>query len=138
MKRMLCAASLAAVVLGLAAISSNAQGPKPEEETIKSIMKKLHAKDKGHVNVAKAAVAANPVDWEAVEKAAKPIEALGKAMGKLDPPKGDKEDYVKLCKDYTEKATALLTAAKDKKQPEAQKAVEALSKSCMKCHQGHK
>ena len=138
MKRMLGAAGLMAVVLGLAAISSSAQDPQEPPDSIKSIMKALHAKDKGHLNQAKAALKASPVDWAAVEKAAQPIETLSKALPALEPPQGDQEDYVRQCQAYTTQATALLTAARAKDQAAARKAVDALGKSCMKCHEAHK
>jgi cytochrome c556 len=127
-----------AVVLGLAAISSSARDPQEPKDTIKSIMKKLHVKDKGHLNQAKAALKANPIDWAAVEKAAAPIETLGKVMGELEPPRGEKEDFAKLCKAYSDHAAELIAAAKDKKKPEADKAAAALSTSCKTCHDSHK
>jgi cytochrome c556 len=140
MRRLACVTGLVAAVLGLALLSSGRAGAQDEKKdlTISGIMKRLHGKEKGALPTAKAALAADPVDWEAVTKASRPLNRLSNAMIELDPPKGEKEGYVVLVKAYNASAKDLMAAAEGKKTDEAKAAVAKLGMSCAECHKGHK
>jgi cytochrome c556 len=63
---------------------------------------------------------------------------LSKALGKNDPPKGDKKSWEKLTKDYLTNAEALQKAAADKDSKAAASSQMKLQNSCKSCHGAHR
>ena len=56
----------------------------------------------------------------------------------FDPPKGEKDDYKKLAKEFSSAITDLNKAAQEKDAKAATKAFEKSGTFCMKCHKAHK
>jgi len=128
----------AAVVLGLlaAVMQAGAQDKKPP--TIKQVMDKLHKGANPPIVNLKKALSAEEPDWSAIQKTTKDFVILGAALAKNDPPRGDKESWAKLARQYFDNAKAMDDAA-EKKDKEATVAARAkLAGSCMACHRAHK
>jgi hypothetical protein len=105
-------------------------------KSIKEVMAS-HKKDKLRSQIETALKDDNP-DWADLQKKTKTYADQAKLLKDFEPPKGDKEDYVKLAKGFSECITNLDKAAKEK---DAKAATEAFKKSgtfCGKCHAEHK
>jgi hypothetical protein len=122
-----------------AGLTLNAIGADKEKEpTIKEIMTKAHKGGNSLIQkLGKELKAADP-EWEAIQKQAKDLVKLGTSLGKNDPPKGEKDSWEKLTKEYLDNAKSLEKAANDKNKEKATESQKALSKSCMACHKAHK
>jgi hypothetical protein len=107
-----------------------------DDPDIKTIMKKVNGKGAicGKVG---ADLKAKEPKWDEIADLAKEWVPLAKAMGKNDPPKGDKESWKKLTDAYAKAADDLETAAKDKDLKAAQTAMKTLT-ACMGCHKLHR
>jgi cytochrome c556 len=138
MKSLLCAASVAFMLLaaGLAARSAGASDD--ETPTIKKIMETLHKGKNAPLSTAKAALKSDSPDWSNLKESTKLIASYGAALPKNDPPRGGKGAYEKLAKAYAANAEALDKAVDKEDLKTARAAVGKLSTSCKTCHQSHR
>jgi cytochrome c556 len=105
--------------------------------TTKQVMGKMNGKKGLPAKTNEAAAAGK---WEDAVKSAKEAKAVGEALGKNQPKKGDKESWEKLTKEYAEKAKELLEAAEKKDAMEVKKLSEVWTKNqnCKTCHDSHR
>jgi hypothetical protein len=123
------------VVLVLTALVP-ARDDKPSE--IKEIMTKVNKTGTGlYANVV-TELRADDTNWDAVKKDTKEIARLTAPLGKLDPPKGDKDSWQKLTKAYADNTKALAAAAAASDKDAAKAASEKIGKSCDVCHMAHR
>jgi cytochrome c556 len=139
MKPLLCG-GVVLVVLLLAGLVSGPVGASSDDETpsIKKVMTKLHKGKNSPLNKAKAALKAGSPDWAVIQKEAKLFATLGAALPKSDPPRGDKESYEKLAKDYATAGKAFETSAEKEDLKGSNAALKKISTSCMPCHKEHR
>ncbi len=138
MSRRWCGAALAAVLMGLAVSWTQSSAEDDKEPSIKAIMTKAHkGGDSLIATVGKDLKAADP-DWVDVQSKTKELVKLGSALGKNEPPKGEKESWEKLTKSYVDTAKQLDKAAQAKEKDKAVAAHTKLTKMCMTCHKAHK
>jgi cytochrome c556 len=108
------------------------------ETGTKAIMTKI-AKGPTSLNeLLKGELKTDQPDWPTIQPQAAEYARLAGELGKADPPKGSKESWTKLTAAFSESATALDTAAKNKELAAARTAQEKLGMSCMQCHQEHR
>lgn len=121
---------------GLFAVSGLgiADDKKSDKIDIHEIMEKVPGK-KGLC--ATCAAAAKEGKWEDAQKASAELKKYGEAIGKNDPPKGSKESWAKLTKQFSEQMAAIDTAARKKDAAGVQKAAGEFGKSCKSCHDAH-
>jgi cytochrome c556 len=101
-------------------------------------MKKLHTGKPSPLSTVKAALKSDSPDWTKVQPAAKQFATLGAALPKSDPPKGDKESYEKLAKDYAAAGKSLEESAEKEDLTASRDAFKKISTSCSACHKAHK
>jgi cytochrome c556 len=130
------------LVLGLGAVCAvsapplPAQADKPSE--VKQVMVKVNKTGTGLYPTIVQELRQDDTNWDEVKKDAKEIARLTATLGKLDPPKGEKDSWQKLTKAYAENTKAL-DAAAAKMDKEATKAAAAkLGESCDTCHKAHR
>jgi cytochrome c556 len=136
MKRLLVSAVALAALAAFSSAPVPARDEKPSE--LKELMLKVNKTGTGlYANVV-AELRADDTNWDAVKKDTKEIARLAATVGKLEPPKGDKESWQKLTKAYADNTKAL-DAAAAKMDKDAAKAVsEKIGKSCEVCHMAHR
>jgi hypothetical protein len=106
--------------------------------TVKDVMKKAHAGTNSLLaNIGKDLKDDDP-DWSDIQKETKELVDLGTALGKNDPPKGDKSSWDSLTKAYVANAKALDGAAQKKDKATAQSYQAKLAGSCKACHMAHR
>jgi hypothetical protein len=127
------------VLLAGAGLTRNATSADEEKEpTIKEIMTKAHKGGNSLIQKLGKELKADDPEWETIQKQTKELVKLGTSLGKNDPPKGEKESWEKLTKEYLENAQSLEKSAKDKNKEKATEVQKTLTKSCMACHKAHK
>jgi hypothetical protein len=127
---------LTALALSLAAASAEAQGDKVPP--VKEIMGKLNKPTGLYFNIGKELRENDPM-WADVQKDAKEVAKLAAVLGKNAPPRGDKESWAKLTKDYAANAVTLEKAAAAKDQAAARAAYAKMGgETCNTCHKAHK
>ncbi len=136
MKRVACGASVLSVAV--LAVLSASYAAEDETPTIKQVMAKLHKGAKSPLAQVKTALKSESPQWDQIKKAARAYVTYGAALTKNDPPRGDKEAYEKLAKDFYADAKALDEAAEKEDKPAAQESFQKLSTSCKACHSAHK
>ena len=132
MKRLLAAAVLVAGMIGVV----GAQEKKPP--TIDEVMKKVNNPRMGLKTAVDSALKANTIDWEDVQKKSKEMVEHLEALGKNTPPRGAKESWEKLTKEFLDSAKKVEEAAKKKDKDATTKALTALGQACRTCHTAHK
>lgn len=131
-------AAILAVLAGLTAWLAPSGADEKKEPTIKAIMTKAHkGGDSLIAGIGKDLKESEP-DWADVLKSSKELATLGTALGKNEPPLGEKESWEKLTKAYQVKAKALVAAAEKKDKDDATAAHKTLSMTCAGCHKAHK
>jgi hypothetical protein len=106
--------------------------------SIDTIMKRLNGKNGIQKAALPAALKASPVDWAGVQKLTKEYADLAGALGKNDPPKGDKMNWEKLTKAYADNAKELHAAAEKKDKDAVQSLHRKFGGMCMNCHRAHR
>ncbi|WP_435008386.1 cytochrome c [Tundrisphaera lichenicola] len=134
MKNWLAMGAVSLVLVGVATVGAF------EEKTpsIKSVMTKLHKGPKAEFSVLKTQVEAETPDWDAISKTTEDFVTLGAALGKNDPPKGEKDSWKKLSAKYLKDAEALDEAAEAKDLDKLKAAQKAMGASCKACHTPHR
>jgi hypothetical protein len=123
-----------AVVLALA--PAGAQDNKAP--TVKQVMKKLNAGPNSMTATIGKELQDDPPGWDDIKKETQEYVKLAGTLGANDPPKGEKESWTKLSKDYVENAKALDDATQKKDKKAALAAHKKLSSTCMTCHMEHR
>jgi cytochrome c556 len=122
-----------------AVLGSNVLADPGKLPTIKEIMHKAHQGPNSILpTVGKDLRNSDGPDWDEIKRAAKELVRLGTALGKNEPPKGEKNSWQKLTKAYVESAKALLSAAEKSNQAAAELARKKLQSSCTGCHKSHR
>jgi cytochrome c556 len=139
MKPLFCGGVVLAVLL-MAGLVSGPVGASSDEETpsIKKVMKKLHAGKTSPLSTVKAALKSDSPDWTKVQKEAKLFATFGAALPKNDPPRGGKESYEKLAKDYATAGKTLEESAEKEDLKASRDAFKKISTSCAACHKDHR
>ena len=81
---------------------------------------------------------ADEPEWAAVQKKTKDWVPLATALGKNDPPKGEKKSWEKLTNQYLENVKALDAAAQKKDKEKALASHKKVTGMCASCHKIHK
>jgi hypothetical protein len=77
-------------------------------------------------------------DWGTIQPKSKEYAGLATEIGKHDPPRGDKESWMKLTLAFAGSASELDKAAQAKEKDQAAAALDSLGSSCMGCHRQHR
>ena len=109
-----------------------------ETPTVKKVMAKLHKGSNSEQKALDKLTKATPTDWEAIGKTTKDFVILGAALAKNDPPKGDKESWQKLAKNYFDTSKELDDAATAKELGKLKAAQKKMGSSCKACHSAHR
>lgn len=109
-----------------------------ETPSVEKVMAKLHKGSNSEQKALQKQVQATPTNWEAIGKITKDFVILGAALGKNDPPKGDKESWKKLSAQYLATAEELDKAATDKDLDKLKATQKKMGGSCKACHTAHK
>src|SRR5262249_54589160 len=138
MKRLTWAGGVLALlgVVSLLGGLAGAQGGRTV--SIKDIMKKLHGGSNSPLTTIRADLQADPPDSPESQRAAKDFVTYGSALGKNNPPKGDKQSWDRLTSQYVENAKSLDAAAQRKDQKAALAAHTQLNNMCKNCHNVHR
>jgi cytochrome c556 len=105
---------------------------------IETIMKKVNGGKGFQKKQLPDALKASPIDWTSVQKITKEYSELCSYLGKNEPPKGDKQSWDKLTKEYAANAKKLDDAAEKKDKDAVVKTQQVLGASCNACHKQHK
>jgi hypothetical protein len=106
--------------------------------TIKQVMKKLNAGPNSITATIGKELQDDPPVWDDIKKETQEYVKLVDALGKNDPPKGEKDSWTKLSKDYVDNAKALDEATQKKDKKAALAAHKKISAACMGCHMEHR
>ncbi len=128
---------LAGMALTLTALTVYGVADAASMPDIETIMKKVNS-GKGLFKALDKDLKAPNVDWDACAKKSQEILDLVSALGKNEPPKGDKKSWEKMTKDYTANAKALKEACDKKDKSAAMNAARKMGGSCKACHDAHK
>src|SRR5262249_49541237 len=131
MKRLACVLGLLAVVALVSMTNLSAEAADP---TIKQVMGKAHKGSNSLLDTIGSELKDDDVPWADVQKQSKELVELGSALGKNDPPKGEKESWKKLTDNYVATAKDLSAAADKKDKKGATDAQKKLKNSCNDCH----
>lgn len=106
--------------------------------TIKKAMAELHKGKTAALPTISSAIKAEPPDWKEIQKLSKVIAELGESLTKNDPPKGDKDDYLKVAKAYAASTKSLDEAALTENLTDVKASITKLQSTCKACHTAHK
>jgi cytochrome c556 len=127
----------ATVLAGLAVLIVVTSTLLAADLTVKQVMQKAHRGSNSLLaNIGKDLKDDDP-EWSDIQKETKDLVDLGTALGKNDPPKGDKDSWKNLTKGYLDNAKALDAAAQKKDKATAQSYQAKLAGSCKACHTAH-
>jgi cytochrome c556 len=114
-----------------------AQGGKTPP-SVKEIMKRLHQGSGAPNVIIRMELQDEQPDWAAVQRLSMDFVTLGAALGKNNPPKGDRQSWGKVSAQYLEAAQAMNAAAQKKDKPAALAAHTRLNQVCKTCHDAHR
>jgi hypothetical protein len=137
MKQVACLAGTLALLAG-AVLVLNSGGAVAKDPTIKEIMTRLHKGANAPLFRLKKELQAPQPDWGDVQKTTREFASLGAALEKDEPPRGGKESWAKLTREYAGSARTLDEAAQRKDKPAALAAQARLAGTCMACHKAHR
>lgn len=137
MKSLICGVSMLALVV-MGGLASRRAGAADESATPEVVMKKLFMGKTSPLNTLKGAVKSETPDWAKVKKAAESFAKYGPALGKNDPPRGEKASWDKLTKALADASKDLDDAAKKEDAKKTAEVVKKIGSSCKSCHDVHK
>jgi len=138
-RRLIGVATATLLFLGMLGLTQSPVGAEDAEApSTKIIMQRLHKGPKSSQGALKAALKANPPDWNAIQDKTKDYVILGAGLAKNDPSKGDKSSWKTLADGFFTNAKALDDSAKKEDLAGTQAAFGKLNGSCMACHRAHK
>ena len=106
--------------------------------TVKDIMGKLNKGPNALTPALKRSLQKDNPDWADILEQSKEYATLCSELPKATPPKGEKDSWSKLSKEYAENAKALQEAAKKKDKDGALAVHAKISKLCSTCHMAHR
>lgn len=136
MNRLVYLASGLTLLAVLALVTGPAVAQK--EPSIKEIMTKAHKGGNSIIASVGKELRGDEPDWADIQSQSKELVKLGTSLGKNEPPRGDRQSWDKLTKDYLKNAKALNAAAQNKDKAAAMAAHRRLGESCKNCHKAHK
>ncbi len=138
MRKLAQTAGVLALLAVVALALSRTGAADNKSPTIKEIMQKAHNGDSSLLGQLRGELRDDVPEWADIQKQTKELVTLASSLGKNNPPRGDKESWQKLTKQYLERAKALDGAAKKKDKKASQVAYAKLRGSCGDCHNAHK
>jgi hypothetical protein len=138
MKRLSRVVTTLALLTGMALLLSTSKADEEKTPTIKEIMIKAHKGGKSLIQTVGKELKADEPNWTDLQKKTKELVKLGTALGKNEPPKGEKASWEKLTKEYVKNAKALDEAAKKQDKTAALASQKKLTSACASCHKLHK
>jgi cytochrome c556 len=124
----------AVAVCGLVGLSAGAY----PDASIHDVMEQAHKPTKGLRALIGTEVAKPKPDWTEVQKMSKEYVMLAAALGKNDPPKGDKLSWKKMTSGFESAVKALDVAAGKKDANGVKAASKKIGDACMPCHKLHR
>ena len=106
--------------------------------SIEDIMEKAHANKTGLRAKIMDEVKKPSPDWAGVQKNAKEFLSLADALAKHDAPKGDKNNWKKLSKEYAEGIKDMEKSASRKDAKTVTATLQKLNANCTACHDAHR
>lgn len=137
MKRCVLVTSILAL-LAVVSLTLSPNGADAKDPSIKEVMGKLHKGANAPLGVLKRELQSDDPPWPEIQKVSREFLILGAALGKNPPPKGDKDSWAKLARQYYDNAKALDDAAQKKDKPAALAAQGRIAGSCNACHNAHR
>jgi cytochrome c553 len=137
MKRLACVSSVLALVGG-AALALLPREAAAKDPTVKEIMGKLHKGASAPLGLVKRDLQDDNPNWPEIQRLTHEFVVLGAALGKNPPPKGDKDSWAKLARQYFDDAKAMDDAAQRKDKAGSLAAQGRLAGSCAACHKAHR
>lgn len=122
-----------ASLIVLSAVAGLAARP-DKVPSVEDIMKKAHGAKTGLRPQIKDAVEKGKPDYADLAKKSKEFVELASALEKNAAPKGDKAEWVKLCKSYAGQVVDLDKAVGKKDDKAVLAAIKKLDANCMDCH----
>jgi hypothetical protein len=138
MTRLRFAAAGVVLLAGLAWAVNGSGAGEEKDPSIKAIMTKAHKGGNSLLATVRKDLMSDETNWADVQKKTKELVKLGTALGKNEPPRGDKESWAKLTGAYVENAKALDAAVGKQQKDEALKEQMKLAGRCMECHKAHR
>ena len=138
MKRLSHVVTTLVLLTGMALTLTTSKADEEKTPTIKEIMTKAHKGGKSLIQMVGKELKADEPDWADLQKKTKELVKLGTALGKNEPPKGEKASWEKLTKEYLKNAKALEDAAKKQDKAAALASQKKLTGACASCHKQHK
>jgi cytochrome c556 len=125
-------AGVAAIALA-ALVAEGEQGP-----SINAVMHKQYtASSSAFIRIRKE-LKSNAPNWEKIQESTRKFLELEKVLEQRDPPRGDRESWMRYLKLHLEDAKALDAAARAKDKDALRAARERVNESCKGCHDAHK
>src|SRR5262245_51605084 len=106
--------------------------------TIKQVMKKLNSGPNSMTTIIGKELRDDAPMWDDIKKETQEYAKFVDALGKNDPPRGEKDSWAKLSKEYVESAKALDDAAQKKDKKAALAAHTSITNACKTCHMEHR
>ena len=138
MTRLTCVAAGLALLAVLGLVLAPTRAADKDNPSIKEIMTKAHKGGDSLIGKLGAELKAPEPEWATVQEQTKELVDLGTALGKNEPPRGDKESWEKLTKAYLDNAKDMEAAAEKKDKATTAADLMKVRGMCMKCHQAHK
>ena len=126
------------VLLAVVVVLTPAGAQDNKAPTIKQVMKKLNSGPNSMTATIGKELQDDPPIWDDIKKETQEYVKMADALGKNDPPKGEKDSWSKLSKDYAENAKALDEATQKKDKKAALAAHTKITNACKTCHMEHR
>jgi hypothetical protein len=126
------------VVLAVVVALSPVGAQDNKAPTIKQVMKKLNSGQNSITTTIGKELRDDAPMWDDIKKETLEYVKFVDALGKNDPPRGEKDSWAKLSKEYVESARALDDAAQKKDRKAALAAHTKITNACKTCHMEHR
>jgi cytochrome c556 len=106
--------------------------------SVKEIMGRLNKRDTSLLPTLGRELKQPQPAWDEIQRHTKEFADLAQTLSKNDPPRGQKDSWEKLTKEYAQNAKSMDEAASRKDQKGAQMAHAKLAAACKSCHDAHR
>jgi cytochrome c556 len=137
MKKLICLASVFAVIGLSAFVGSSVNAADEKAPSIKKVMKLYKGKTSEFATL-KTQISGDSPDWATIKKVAKDLHDTGVTLPEAKAPKGDQAGFEKLAKAHAANVKALLQAAEKEDLAGVKSACGKIGGSCMACHKSHR
>jgi cytochrome c556 len=127
-----------ALVALLTIFQGGSDGTKEKTPSVKEIMQKLHGGRDGLRTKLNKEMRASKPDWEQIERETKEFVKFAEALGKNNPPRGDRQSWDRLTGLYVASAKDMDTAAEKHDVAGFKAAFNKMGGSCLNCHNAHR